>query len=60
MATTTIKIHTGDQEEKKRYRDLDCAMTDCCMQSPINQVVVSKVWNKPADDATDYIIDILL
>lgn len=52
---TTIKIG----QEKKRYKDLDCAMTDCLMQSPSNKVIVSKVWNKPSDDATDYIVDIL-
>ena len=57
MAITMIRI--GQEGERKRYKDLDCALTDCCMQSPNNKVLVSKVWNKPADDGTDYIVDIL-
>ena len=55
MAITTIKVG----QEWKRYKDLDCAMTDCCMQSKTNKVIVSKVWNKDATDATDYVVDIL-
>ncbi len=55
MALTTIRIG----QEKKRYKDLDCALTDCLIHSKSNKIVVSKIWNKDASDATDYVVDIL-
>lgn len=55
MAATTIKIG----QEKKRYIDLDCALTDCLIKSKTNKIIVSKVWNKDASDSTDYVVDIL-
>lgn len=55
MAITTIKVGN----EKKRYKDVDCALTDCLIKSKTNKIMVSKVWNKSAADATDYIIEII-
>lgn len=55
MAITTIRVGN----EKKRYKDLDCALTDCLIKSKSNKIVVSKIWNKDASDATDYIIEII-
>lgn len=59
-AATTIKtIWGGKQDEKKRYKDLDCALTDCLLKSKSNKIIVSKIWNKDASDATDYIVEII-
>ena len=46
-------------QEKRRYKDLDCALTDCLVRSQTNKIIVSKIWNKDASDATDYIIEII-
>lgn len=55
MAITTIRVG----QEKKRYKDLDCALTDCLIKSKSNKILVSKIWQKSASDATDYIIEII-
>lgn len=60
MAATTIKtIWGGIPGEKKRYKDLDCALTDCLLKSKNNKIIVSKIWKKDAADSTDYIIEII-
>lgn len=58
-ATTIKTVWGGIQGEKKRYKDLDCALTDCLLKSKSNKIIVSKIWKKDAADATDYIIEII-
>lgn len=46
------------EDEKRTYKDLECALDDCIMRSSINKIIVTKNFNKPADDPFDYYITI--
>lgn len=59
LSFTSGRDFRDGEDETKRYQDLECALDDCLIKSPVNKVIVSKHWNKKADDPIDYEVEIV-
>lgn len=59
ISFTSGREFRAGEEETKRYSDLECALDDCLVKSQSNKVIVSKRWNKTAEDPIDYDIEIV-